>query len=89
MINDIEITFEAPSDSSKRRYPKTAIRAVPSPDQIAYAMLTSIFFMQIAKKTKLKAYKINIDTVGTILESPSDSFRKIVPATSVVMAIKR
>src|SRR5437868_8945550 len=86
MINAMLTTCTAVSDSLHANTPIKAIVAVPTPDQIAYETLMSIFLTAIVISPNESPYKTNSNTDGNVRVKPCDSFIDTVPAISRTIA---
>jgi hypothetical protein len=82
----MDITLVMFIDSLKNATPRIDITVMPTPDHIAYAILTSIFLRASENILKHRKYAINIPTDGISLVNPLDIFISEVPINSSAIA---
>jgi hypothetical protein len=87
MISPMPAVFSSPPGSPRKTIPITAIVAVPTPDQIAYAVLTGTSFSAWLKNQKAEAYPSAVITDGTSRVNPSLYLSDVVAMTSDAIAM--
>jgi len=86
MTRTMPISFNGPRLSPKKMVPIATIRAVPTADQIAYAVPTAMDLRHWARSTNETTYPTTTMTDGHSREKPSLTFSAVVPSTSATMA---